>query len=145
MPLGYSLALRGSTGLRNNAILGKISIDLSFLLEVSHKNDSFHDVQSTDDSQQKHSWVNSKVEFLVADRSVNLKNIIVGIPFLRQHLVNLHFLPRPKLTAIFANASNGRTSRVHLKIRSNVVNLHLTKTIKAGDAKAEFLMTNVPI
>ena len=54
LPLGYSLALRGSTGLHNNAILGKISIDLSFLLEVSHKNDSFHDVQSTDDSQQKH-------------------------------------------------------------------------------------------
>ena len=145
LPLGYSLALRGSTGLHSNAILGKVSIELSFLLEVSHKNDSLHNVPSSNNSQQRHSWVNSKVEFLVADRTVGLKNIIVGVPFLRQHRVNLHFLPRPKLTAVFANPSNGRTNRVHLKIRSDVVSLHLTKTIKAGDAKAEFLMTNVPI
>ena len=46
---------------------------------------------------------------------------------------------------MFANAPNGRRSRVHLKLKNNTVNLHLTESIKAGDEKAKFVMTNLPI
>ena len=33
-PLGYNLSLRGTTGLRNNAILGRVTVNLSFLLAI---------------------------------------------------------------------------------------------------------------
>ena len=56
-PLGYNLSLRGTTGLRNNAILGRVTVSLSFLLEASQKNAEF----------DQHHWVSSKVTFLVAD------------------------------------------------------------------------------
>ena len=33
-PLSYNLSLRGTTGLRSNAILGRVTLSLSFLLEA---------------------------------------------------------------------------------------------------------------
>ena len=134
-PLGYNLSLRGTTGLRCNAILGRVTVSLSFLLEASQKNAEF----------DQHKWVTSKVTFLVADPSVNLRHIIVGIPFLRMHFVSLHFNPRPKVSAMFSDAPNGRRSRVNLKLKSDTVKLHLSKPIKIGDETASFWMTNLVV
>ena len=134
-PLSYNLSLRGTTGLRCNAILGRVTVSLSFLLEASQKNAEF----------DQHKWVTSKVTFLVADPSVNLRHIIVGIPFLRMHFVSLHFNPRPKVSAMFSDAPNGRRSRVNLKLKSDTVKLHLSKPIKIEDETASFSMTNLAI
>ena len=84
-PLGYELSLRGTTGLKSNAILGQITVCLAFLLEHSQRNEEFN----------QHKWVSSTVTFLVADSTINLKHVIVGIPFMRKHYVSLHFNPRP--------------------------------------------------
>ena len=89
-PLGFNLSLRGSTGLRNNAILGKVTVELFFLLEASKQKSEF----------DQHHWISSKIDFLVADNSVSLKNIIIGIPFMRKLLMSLHSLPRPKLSEL---------------------------------------------
>ena len=119
-PLSYQLSLRGSTGLKCNAILGQVTVCLSFLLENSQRNEEF----------DQHKWVSSTVTFLVADSTINLRHIIVGIPFMRKHYVSLHFNPRPKVTAMFSDAPNGRMSRVNLKLKSDTVKLHLSKPIK---------------
>ena len=134
-PLSYQLSLRGTTGLKCNAILGRVTVCLSFLLEASQKNEEF----------DQHKWVSSKVTFLVADSSVNLRHIIVGIPFMRQHYVSLHFNPRPKVSAMFSDAPHGRRSRVNLKLKNDTVKLHLSKPIKIGDETASFSMTNLAV
>ena len=64
---------------------------------------------------------------------------------MRKHLMSLHFHPRPKLSAVFSNAPNGQRSRVNLKLKSYTVKLHLTESIKAGDEKAKFMMTGLPV
>ena len=104
LPLRYQLSHRGSTGLKCNAIIGQVTICLSFLLENSQRHEEF----------DKHKWVSSTVTFLVADSTIQLKHIILGIPFMRKHHVSLHFTPRPKVTAVISHAPNGRMSRVNL-------------------------------
>ena len=134
-PLSYQLSLRGTTGLKYNAILGRVTVCLSFLLEASQKNEEF----------DQHKWVSSKVTFPVADSSVNLRHIILGIPFMRMHCIALHFNPRPKVSAMFSVAPHGRRSRVNLKLNSDTVKLHLSKPIKIGDETASFSMTNLAV
>ena len=64
---------------------------------------------------------------------------------MRMHFVSLHFHPRPKVSAMFSDAPNGRRSRVNLKLKNDTVKLHLSKPIKVGDETASFLMTNLAV
>ena len=82
-PLNHQLALRGSTGLMTNAILGEVQIKLSLENTKMHKNLGVH------------RWSHCKVTFLVADPSVQLTKIILGAPFIERHRVSLCFSPRP--------------------------------------------------
>ena len=134
-PLDYQLSLRGSTGLKLNAILGQVTICLSFLLETSQVQENF----------ENHKWISSTITFLVADSTVQLKHIILGIPFMRKHRVSLHFAPRPKVSAVISDTPNGSMSRVHLKLKSNKVKLHLSRPVKIGDETAVFTMSNLAV
>ena len=132
-PLKYQLSLRGSTGLKLNAILGQVTIQLSFLQEHSTVNGEL----------ELHKWANSTINFLVADSSVQLKRVILCMPFMRQHRVSLHFAPRPRISAVITDTPGGDKRRVRLKIKCSEVKLHLCKPVNSGDETAAFSMSNL--
>ena len=133
-PLKHQLSLRGSTGLKTNAILGEVYIKLSLLQE----NTKMHKELGI------HRWSHCKVKFLVADPSVHLKKIILGTPFMERHKVSLYFSPRPRVSAVMTEDSrSGRKQRVRLKIKSTHINLHLCKPIEPEDKTATFLLSTL--
>ena len=107
-PLKHKLSLRGSTGLKENAILGEVNVKLSLLQE----NTKFRGELGI------HKWSHCTVKFLVADPVVHLKKIILGTPFMERHKVSLHFSPRPRVSAIMTEDSgSGSKQRIRLKIK----------------------------
>ena len=108
---------------------------MSFLLENSQRQEEF----------ENHKWVSSTITFLVADSTVQLKHVILGIPFMRKHRVSLHFAPRPKVSAVISNTPDGGMNQVHLKLKSSKVKLRLSKPVKIGDETAAFTMSNLAV
>ena len=132
-PLDYTLSLRSSTGVVQNAVLGTVKLKISILNEAAlGKKQSFHH------------WSQAVVTFMVTSNDVSLTKIILGAPFMHKHRVTLSFSPRPRLTAALPDLTgNGKLSRCRLKIVSDKINLHLCQPITPEDNSAEFLLSNL--